>query len=684
MHTVNVNDFNYQAFYKKVHLLPRPGGNPHGRGKKKLVDLVCAFDIETTRLADIEQSIMYIWQFQIDDFCTVYGRTWEEFMHFLLELQKRLRGGCLVVYDHNLSYEFAFLKGIYEFEPDEVFCTEPRKILKCTMFDSFEFRCSYLQTNMSLDQFLKKMKVEHKKLTYDYDKIRYSDTPLTQEELDYCLNDVRGLVEALKVEMKTDGDDLYTIPLTSTGYPRRDCKKAMQEYNHVQLAEMLPDLALYKLLRMTFRGGNTHANRYFSNQIISNAKSCDMVSAYLAAICIYPYPGGSFFHEGSVTAERLHQLIFIRKRAVLMRIGFYNIRLRDRFDGCPYISRDKCSNIVKGKYDNGRVLEAEYLELGLTDLDFKIILKHYDWNESACYDCYHTRYKPLPIMIRNVVMQYYEAKTKLKGDKDNEVYYAKAKGRLNSIYGMMATDIVKDTCQFINGEFVYKDEDSEELLKKSNKKAFLAYQWGVWTTAICRTMLQEAIDLVQEQVINGEKNYGFLYCDTDSVKYIGDVDFTALNAQREEMALNAGAWSADPNGEAHFMGVYEEDDEGGYKRFKTMGAKKYAYEDQSGSLHITIAGVNKKEGAAELGCLENMREGFTFVKAGGTESVYNDNIDMITERDGRIIHITDNVVIRPSTYTLGLTAEYAAILDGCIDIAYSDHDIPGLYKMKRN
>ena len=130
------------------------------------------------------------------------------------------------------------------------------------------------------------------------------------------------------------------------------------------------------------------------------------------------------------------------------------------------------------------------------------------------------------------------------------------------------------------------------------------------------------------------------------------------------------------------MGVYEDD--GLYKRFKTMGAKKYAYEDEDGSLHITIAGVNKKEGAAELGCLENMKEGFTFVKAGGTESVYNDNIAMITESDGRIIHITDNVVIRPSTYTLGLTAEYAAILDGCIDIAYSDHDIPGLYKMKRN
>ena len=134
---------------------PRPVGNPHGRQKKKYVSLVCAFDIETTRLPDIEQSFMYIWQFQIDDYWTVYGRTWDEFLDFLTRLQRRLRGGMLVVYIHNASYVWQFLRGIYDFEEDEVFATEPRKILKFTMFDSFEFRCSYLQTNMSLDQFLK-------------------------------------------------------------------------------------------------------------------------------------------------------------------------------------------------------------------------------------------------------------------------------------------------------------------------------------------------------------------------------------------------------------------------------------------------------------------------------------------------------------------------------------------------
>ena len=56
---------------------------------------------------------------------------------------------------------------------------------------------------------------------------------------------------------------------------------------------------------------------------------------------------------------------------------------------------------------------------------------------------------------------------------------------------------------------------------------------------------------------------------------------------------------------------------------------------------------------------------------------------MTVTREGREIRITDNVVIRDSTYTLGITQEYRDILDGLIEIKYSDHDIYGLYKVKR-
>ena len=100
-----------------------------------------------------------------------------------------------------------------------------------------------------------------------------------------------------------------------------------------------------------------------------------------------------------------------------------------------------------------------------------------------------------------------------------------------------------------------------------------------------------------------------------------------------------------------------------------MGAKKYAYEDEKGKLHLTVAGVIKKAGAEELarkGGLEAFKPEFVFVDAGGLEAVYNDDPEIKTyEIDGHVLEITPNVVLRPSTYTLGITDEYEALLSLC-------------------
>ena len=64
----------------------------------------------------------------------------------------------------------------------------------------YEFRCSYLHSNMSLEVFLEKMGVEDLKQSgeeFDYSKIRYPWTPLSDQEMKYIVNDVKGLVEAL-------------------------------------------------------------------------------------------------------------------------------------------------------------------------------------------------------------------------------------------------------------------------------------------------------------------------------------------------------------------------------------------------------------------------------------------------------------------------------------------------------
>lgn len=677
MDIVNVNDFDY-SILTSIKPQKAPRGNPHGRKKKKYLDVVCAFDIETTNIEDVEQNVMYIWQFQLDDIVTIIGRTWEEYFNFLEHIKAVIHNNMLCIYVHNLSYEFQYLKGLYDFQPAEVFAVDRRQILKCTMFECFEYRCSYLHSNMSLSAFTKKMGVPDAKLSdFNYNKTRYPWTELTEDELHYCVNDVRGLVQALKKEMRLDRDTLYTIPLTSTGYVRRDCKKAMEDFNHAQLFEMLPDVETYRALREAFRGGNTHANRWYSGDIIPGVYSMDLSSAYPSVMINYKFPMKPFYREGECTLERISELIYKKHKALLMRICFYDLKLISRYTGAPYLARDKCRNIENGVYDNGRVLSADYLETTITDIDLKIIMKQYQWKQANPFDVFYSRYAKLPKQLRNTVIKYYQLKTELKQNpgepinEEQEYFYFKAKNKLNSLYGMTAQDPAKISYDFIDGAFVEKDTSIEELLNQSNKKAFLTYAWGVWVTCWCRWLLQIGIDKAGDN---------FVYCDTDSVKTIGLLNLDDYNTETRKLSETNGAYADDRNGKRHYMGVFENETLNGYDAFITLGAKKYAYVE-NGVLHITIAGVNKKKGAIELGDIKNFKEGFIFRDAGGTESVYNDNIDVQYFIDGHWLHITDNIVIKDSTYELGITEEYRRILNGCARIKYSDHTIPGLYTL---
>lgn len=208
----------------------------------------------------------------------------------------------------------------------------------------------------------------------------------------------------------------------------------------------------------------------------------------------------------------------------------------------------------------------------------------------------------------------------------------------------------------VEGCFYQEDQDPEEVLTKYQRRAFLAYQWGVWTTAWAREALQYGLDLAGEHAV---------YCDTDSVKYIGDVDWTAFNNKCIKDCMESGAHATDAAGIEHYMGVYEPEPT---VRFVTLGSKKYAYQDpETGKITLTVAGVNKKLGGqylAEHGGLEAFRNGFIFpYPSGGLESVYNDTPGSRWLRiDGHLWEIGPNVHLRPSSYTLGQTADYIELL----------------------
>lgn len=195
--------------------------------------------------------------------------------------------------------------------------------------------------------------------------------------------------------------------------------------------------------------------------------------------------------------------------------------------------------------------------------------------------------------------------------------------------------------------------DVHKLLAKSRYQPYKSYQWGVWVTAWARYELQQAIDAAGEM---------FIYCDTDSVKYAGQLDLSRINRELVRKSEETRACAVDPKGKIHYMGVFE--DEGRYLRFVHSGAKRYAYELPDGSLHITVSGVDKKAGAKELeaaGGLEAFKDGFVFQDC-GLDPKYNDRTDMDVEIDGHRLHIGPNVYLHPTTYSLGLGDDYGKLV----------------------
>ena len=86
----------------------RPQGNPSGRNKRKIWDCICAFDIETSTVMvkGEPHAFLYHWQMSFNNEYVVLGRTWEQWLAFMDQLSSIVGVNRLVIYDHNLSYEF--------------------------------------------------------------------------------------------------------------------------------------------------------------------------------------------------------------------------------------------------------------------------------------------------------------------------------------------------------------------------------------------------------------------------------------------------------------------------------------------------------------------------------------------------------------------------------------------------
>lgn len=643
------------------------------------------FDIETTTyqmsIIDNEpqyNAFMYQWQFCIDD-KVIMGRTWEEF----LELLEKLRIGLnlshahyFVIYVHNLPFEFQFFRNFVNCT--NVFALERRKVVKCLVNDSFEFRCSYKLSNMSLQKFVSSTPGAlywKKGGDLDYKKIRTPKTPLTNEELAYCYNDVRGLREAIEHLLHSEKDTLASIPMTSTGYVRREFRSAINTNprNHYIFRDLRLRPFEYALLKTATRGGNCHCNPTMSGavderNVFEDVDSYDMSSAYPAVMTQCKFPMSPFLKRDNKLSI-IDKLIKNGKHALIIDCVFYNLSIKT-LSTVPYIPKAKSTKLWNERIDNGRVLSAEFCGMVLTDIDWKIIKSQYDFTHVDILNLYSAKYDYLPLELREMVMEQYNNKCKLKfGDP---YLYNKYKNKINADFGMMLTDICRREITYDSkskeNPFTLEPWDIEGSMEKyySSRNSFLSYQWGVWVTAHCRNRLQKAIDKVGIDAI---------YCDTDSLKFLGnhDSDFEELNEEILNEAKNCQLLTScdviDPNGKNHHyqLGIWEK--EKSYKTFKSLGAKKYGYTyPNDPNFHITVAGLSKSKGAEWLtkhGGMKKFRCD-TIIPAGASGRTVSSYIDYnephILNFQGEKILTGSAIAIYETSYTFSITSEYEELL----------------------
>lgn len=653
-----LNDWKFKA-YNNIEVEPR-GAVKCGHKTPVCNELIC-LDTETSHNHNEEnpKGWVYQWCFSFQQ-QLVYGRKPSQLITALESICERL-GICeekqLVIYIHNASYDIQYLKQFFinSWGADfKVLAVAPHKFITFEIHNII-FKCSYKLTNKSLAKFSKDMNARHKKLVgaIDYDVVRYQDTPLFRNDWRYMFYDVVCMHESLLILLKSEGDSLASVPLTSTGYVRRDGRNASRttgNWNKKFTTTALTEFE-YLACKQAFSGAITHGNRFYVDKTVcGNIRHRDFRSHYPSQLRCKKFPVGKFNLLGenlSLSAIKP----YLQDYCLLVRFSFTNARLKNKTITCPYMQSSKVkpwkiqgSKIIE---DNGRVLELRGgSKMWVTELDIDILLRQYTF-ESYCLEVVYCSIKDyLPEWFCDFIDKYYFEKTdfkekvkqahregKLEEVIESEMSLMKSKNRLNGIYGMTATDIVRDIITMEeSGEWLppTRPEDITEVLSKyyNSRNNFLPYQWGVWTTAHARHELIELVELC------GYDN--FLYCDTDSIFYLdptGEVSarIENWNKEKESEALARG-WFIESHGKRVIYHQFDQEPED-IVSFRFLHAKCYAYEmlvEREGKiekeLKCVIAGVRDRKGKdtreRELGTIDNLTEGTIFTRMGGTRAVY--------------------------------------------------------------
>lgn len=543
----------------------------------------------------------------------------------------------VITFIHNASYDLSYLipyfdKYLPHHEKSQGIIDAPNKFLSYQQ-GAFEWRCSYRLTNMSLAKWSNEMNVEHKKQVglYDYDRIIYQDSKLDSDSEMYDYYDVKSMEECIEKQNQYHGDNLATMPLTFTGYVRRELRsscKANKRFRQTYFYKNRLSAELYYALLKSYAGGMTHMNRFYADLLIQAGGTykymdkkiyvpaighSDFKSHYPSQMTCYDFPMGKpqviydiDYFENSIYINDI--LSYSPTYSTVSVIRFFDVEIKDKGISMPFMQRSKFNfaHIKKERIDNGRVIFAhgEWI-MFLDNLTLDIIRKQYEFtNEDyEVLKVWKIKNEPLPPEIRDVVDKYFKGKSDIKnivheltekfGKLDERTLTAEfdlkqTKTALNSLYGVTATNPLRSQYAFHDGLdfYIKQDYSSFEDIQKGlddyyNKyQNFLPYIVGCYVTAYARHELFEYAEKIGYSKI--------LYMDTDSAFYIKDEQtvkaIEELNAEKHKTAHYVTL----ENGKKEYYDMFTSEPD--CIAFKGLHSKCYGVVTEHG-LELTIAGV---------------------------------------------------------------------------------------------
>lgn len=610
---------------------------------KKYYQNIIILDTETTTVFSpiINQKVAFAYKFlfMIDD--VYYQFDTPQAFVGVLQLLKQHTSYAenerkYKIWVHNLGYDFIFLRNFLKrdnkFLDCEVFSRRPNDYCKILIDNTFEFCDTLALKNCSLATWGKELKIPKMIGDLDYSKIRTYSTPLTDEEKQYNLHDVKIINAGIKQFLKRYGV-LKNIPMTSTGIVR----KALKDYlNSIKIQgktkvytpfaimrneynKSRPNAQLLLSLKLAYTGGITHCSVLENGLVLNNVGGFDISSSYPYQMCTRKFPHKFDKLENKSQLQMLELFKDINNCACLSKVTFFNLRPKANKKPLSIIAGYTAIELENNRYNNnGKIIHADKCTIFITNIDYINICRFYDFDniefDINYYWCSRGKdYKYLNKYFVDFILSAYADKTQLKGIESEADRYLLSKQIVNGLYGMCVQFPLNDVIEYHienteepfktkpivekmhtqihnadkkelfeilqNAEIVEELDNILDEIASPKHQQYLLYQTGVWCTAYARFQLCTMIEKIHSD---------FFYSDTDSIKchYTEKVKkaFTEENekitkrieklAEHLHRDFNDFA-PKDIKGNAHLMGLW--DFEYCANEFKTLGAKRYLY-----------------------------------------------------------------------------------------------------------